>query len=146
MFSSRLLIDSVRLGIMDMMLTTWPSMCARSASTAPRVPSAVASTLQFPIENVVRSVGGGLIAWPWVRSHRAVSIGADPLRVELGVGKAEKVGAVEILCPGSCNRQSVRDLKLDHAYVVREGAAEAETIVLKSFRFPKADPHAHHHQ
>ncbi len=85
-----------------------------------------------------------------VRSlHRTVgsggSFGANPLRVELGLGKAEKIVAVEILWPGSGTRQSVRGLKLDQAYVVREGQADARTITLKSFRFPQADPHAHHH-
>jgi hypothetical protein len=85
-----------------------------------------------------------------VRSlHRTVgsggSFGASPLRVELGLGKAEKIVAVEILWPGSGTRQSVRGLKLDQAYVVREGVAEARAFTLKTFRFPTADPHAHHH-
>ena len=84
-----------------------------------------------------------------VRSHRTVSFsgrfGANPLRVELGLGRAEKIVAVEILWPGSGTRQVVPDLKLDQAYAVREGVAEAQFIVLKSFSFPKADPHAHHH-
>ena len=81
--------------------------------------------------------------------HRTVgsggSFGANPLRVELGLGKAEKIVAVEILWPGSGTRQSVRGLKLDQAYVIREGVPEARVIALKSFRFPQADPHAHHH-
>jgi hypothetical protein len=52
---------------------------------------------------------------------------------------------VEILWPGSATRQSLRDLKPDQMYVVREGVAEARPVVLKSFRFSKTDPHAHHH-
>ena len=85
-----------------------------------------------------------------VRSlHRTVgsggSFGANPLRVELGLGKAEKIVAVELLWPGSGTCQSVRGLKLDQAYVIREGVAEARAIVLKSCRFPTADPHARHH-
>ena len=85
------------------------------------------------------------MAWSVVRSHRTVSFGADPLRVELSLGKAERIVAVEILWPGSGTRQSVRDLKLDQAYVVREGAAEARPVALKSFRFTESDSHAHHH-
>lgn len=85
-----------------------------------------------------------------VRSlHRTVgpggSFGANPLRIELGLGKAEKIVLVEILWPGSGTRQTLRDLKLDQTYLIREGVAEPRLIVLKSFRFPKADPHAHHH-
>lgn len=85
-----------------------------------------------------------------VRSlHRTVgsggSFGANPLRVELGLGKAEKIVAVEILWPGSGTLQSVRNLKLDQMYLVREGVAEPQAIALKRFQFPKADPHAHHH-
>ena len=85
-----------------------------------------------------------------VRSfHRTVgsggSFGANPIRVELGLGKAERIVAVEILWPGSGTRQSVRGLKLDQAYVVREGAAEARPVALTSFRFTESDSHAHHH-
>ena len=89
------------------------------------------------------------MAWSVVRSHRTVSFGGsfgtNPLRVELGLGKAEKIVAVEILWPGSGTRQGVRGLKLDQAYAVREGVAGAQIIVLKGFSFPKADPHAQHH-
>jgi hypothetical protein len=85
-----------------------------------------------------------------VRSvHRTVgsggSFGANPLRVEVGLGKAEKIVGVEILWPGSGTRQTVRGLKPDQAYVIREGVAEVQPLALRSFRFPKADPHAHHH-
>jgi hypothetical protein len=81
--------------------------------------------------------------------HRTVgpggSFGANPLRVELGLGQAEKIVAVEILWPGSGMRQTVRGLKLDQMYIVREGVAEARPVALKSFRFPQVDPHARHH-
>ncbi len=73
------------------------------------------------------------------------SFGANPLRLELGLGKADRIRTVEILWPGSGTRQSLVDLKLDAAYLVREGDAGAKVISLQSFHFPAADPHAHHH-
>ena len=88
---------------------------------------------QGKVRSLYRTVGSG------------GSFGANPLRVEVGLGKADKIVAVEILWPGSGTRQSVRGLKPNQMYVVREGVAETRPIALKSFPFPKADPHAHHH-
>ena len=81
--------------------------------------------------------------------HRTIgsggSFGANPLRSELGLGKADRITAVEIIWPGSNTRQVVRNLELDTAYLIRESDAETKATPLKRFRFPTADPHAHHH-
>jgi hypothetical protein len=81
--------------------------------------------------------------------HRTVgsggSFGGNPLRLELGLGKAERIVAVEIKWPGSGTQQTVRDLALDRTYLIVEGNPKPGTIQLKTFRFPTADPHAHHH-
>ncbi len=80
--------------------------------------------------------------------HRTVSsggsFGANPLRLEIGLGKAGRVVGVEILWPGSGTRQTVRGLQFDRAYVIVEGEPKAKETPLKTFRFPAADPHAHH--
>jgi len=81
--------------------------------------------------------------------HRTIgpggSFGGNPLRLELGLGKADRIVAVEIKWPGSGTQQTMRDLALDRAYLVVEGEAKLSGIHLKTFRFPAADPHAHHH-
>lgn len=81
--------------------------------------------------------------------HRTVgtggSFGANPLRLELGLGQAERILVVEIRWPGSGTRQTVRGLELNRAYLVREGDAQAEPLALKTFRFRSADSHPHEH-
>jgi len=80
--------------------------------------------------------------------HRTVgsggSFGANPLRLEIGLGKASRIMAVQITWPGSGTRQTLRDLKLDTAYSIREGDSEAQVMTLKTFRFPDTDAHHHH--
>jgi hypothetical protein len=81
--------------------------------------------------------------------HRTVgsggSFGGNPLRLELGLGAAERIAKVEILWPGSGARQSFGNLSLDRAYRIVEGEVRAELIPLKSFRFRAVDHPAHHH-
>jgi len=73
------------------------------------------------------------------------SFGANPLRLEIGLGKATRIAGVEILWPGSGTRQTVRGLELDRFYVIREGDEKPRVVELKSFKFSAGDPHAHHH-
>ena len=85
-----------------------------------------------------------------VRSiHRTVgsggSFGANPLRLEIGLGQADRIVQVDILWPGSGTRQTVRELQPNQAYHIVEGEVAAVRIPLKSFRLPAADPHAGHH-
>jgi ASPIC/UnbV protein/VCBS repeat protein len=85
-----------------------------------------------------------------VRSvHRTVgsggSFGANPLRLEIGLGQASRIVAVEITWPGSGTHQVLKDLQLDHAYRVVEAEAKPQLMNLKTFRFATGDPHAHHH-
>ncbi len=57
--------------------------------------------------------------------HRVVgsgsSFGANPLRLEVGLGQAQSLDRVEIDWPGSGTRQVVEGLELDRAYRIREG-------------------------
>lgn len=75
------------------------------------------------------------------------SFGGNPLRLEIGLGRATAVKSVEIDWPGSRSRQSVGIPRIDSAYRIREGDAEAQGIPLVRMRFrtPDAQGHPHHH-
>lgn len=83
--------------------------------------------------------------------HRVVgsgsSFGANPLRQEIGLGDATRIERVEIAWPGSGTVQVLDDLKIDHAYAVREGEAARE-VTFTRFALPSAGTvtgHSHHH-
>jgi hypothetical protein len=64
--------------------------------------------------------------------HRTVgsggSFGASPLRREIGLGEAQRIESVEVFWPATGLTQTVRRLKLDHRYRIREGSEAAEPI------------------
>jgi hypothetical protein len=85
-----------------------------------------------------------------VRSlHRTVgsggSFGANPLRIELGLGQASRIVVVDITWPGSGTRQQLKNLEMDHGYRVIEGDPKPQPMILKTFKFATDNPHAHHH-
>ncbi|HXI52890.1 MAG TPA: CRTAC1 family protein [Candidatus Saccharimonadales bacterium] len=85
-----------------------------------------------------------------VRSlHRTVgsggSFGANPLRLEVGLGKATRIVMVEIIWPGSGTRQQLHNLEMDRGYRVVEGDPKPQPMTLKTFKFATDNPHAHHH-
>lgn len=65
------------------------------------------------------------------------SFGGNPLRQEIGLGKAEAVLEVEVRWPASGIVQKYRDLALDSRYRIREGDPTAKPFVLRSFSFKK---------
>jgi hypothetical protein len=83
--------------------------------------------------------------------HRTVgtggSFGSAPLRVELGLGDADRVLRVEILWPATGRRQVLTGLEPDRAYRVQEDATTAEPVVLRRFDLATAgrEPTGHHH-
>ena len=81
--------------------------------------------------------------------HRTVgtggSFGSAPFRVELGLADATEVVQAEIFWPATGQRQVVTGLEPDHAYRLREGAAAAEPVVLRSFDLSAAGAGHHHH-
>ena len=82
--------------------------------------------------------------------HRTVgpggSFGANPLRLEVGVGQAERILGAEILWPGSGTRQRVTGLERDRAYRVKEGEAAAQAWTPRKFSFSgKAGEHHSRH-
>ena len=82
--------------------------------------------------------------------HRTVnsggSFGANPLRREIGLGKATAIERVEIQWPASGTVQTVRGISMDRFYNIREGAPEATPFDPPRFKLPTADAsHAHRH-
>jgi hypothetical protein len=73
------------------------------------------------------------------------SFGASPLRQEFGLGRAKAIIRAEIFWPVTGITQVVSGLELDHGYQVREGAAAATPMVLRSFQLPVSSGSAHHH-
>jgi len=68
------------------------------------------------------------------------SFGSNPLRQEIGLGDATAIRAAEIFWPVTGTTESISDLKLDRAYIVREGTGKGTALELKSYRFTAAKP------
>jgi FG-GAP-like repeat/ASPIC and UnbV len=65
------------------------------------------------------------------------SFGGNPLRQEIGLGKAETILEVEVQWPASAIVQKYHDLALDSRYRIREGDPTAKPLVVRSFSFKK---------
>jgi hypothetical protein len=67
--------------------------------------------------------------------HRTVgsggSFGASPLRQEIGLGDALRIASVEVFWPATGQTQTVRGLKLDHRYRIREGSESATALAIR---------------
>jgi hypothetical protein len=81
--------------------------------------------------------------------HRVVntggSFGCNPLRLEIGLGRAAAIELVEILWPGSNKRQELRGLNLDSAYRIQEGSNLPEIMKLPVVPISASGAHSHHH-
>jgi hypothetical protein len=91
-------------------------------------------TLDTPAgsRDIYRTVGSGS------------SFGANPLRLEIGLGNADRIRQVEVFWPVTPQRQILRDLQMDRFYKIREGDAAAEPWDLRPFPYSHT-PAAHHH-
>ncbi len=58
----------------------------------------------------------------YLRVGTGASFGGNPLRVEMGLGRAERITAAEIVWAGSRTVQNLGELELDSAYQVVEGS------------------------
>ena len=69
--------------------------------------------------------------------HRVVSsgstFGGNPLRLDIGLGRAERVTSVTVHWPTTGRTQELTGLEVDSAYRVREGAAEVELLERTAF-------------
>lgn len=76
------------------------------------------------------------------------SFGANPLRQEIGLGRATAISGVEIVWPASKINQIVTGLQVNRAYEVREGESKAVEIPLRrsSLNTGNGSGHQHHHE
>jgi hypothetical protein len=73
------------------------------------------------------------------------SFGGNPLRQHIGVGKAQGIAEVEVTWPTSKLVQTFRDLPVDHAYHLREGAGALAPVEYKKFHLRHLPAPAHQH-
>ena len=66
----------------------------------------------------------------YLRVGTGATFGGNPLRVEAGLGRADRIVGVEITWAGSGTVQSFDDLALDRAYRIVEGSAEPSPLEL----------------
>jgi hypothetical protein len=64
------------------------------------------------------------------------SFGNNPLRLEIGLGKATAIESATVDWPATGTKQEVQGLSLDGFYRIREGDSQAERFSLPSFKFP----------
>jgi hypothetical protein len=68
------------------------------------------------------------------------SFGANPLRQEIGLGRATSIALVEITWPAGGSPQVLKGLALDRGYKIREGDAQAIPLTLKRFDLSPEQP------
>ena len=94
--------------------------------------AAIGARIKVVVQNdegeraIYRTVGSG------------ASFGANPMRQEIGVGRARIIKRVEIFWPVTGITQVVTGLTINHLYQIREGAAAPVLVEFKSFPWPTA--------
>lgn len=81
----------------------------------------------------VRIEAGGQTRYRWVGSGG--SFGANPLRLEVGLGDADHVDAVEIQWAGSGLRQRLTHLPVNQHVQIEEGVTAPQRVPLHTFAF-----------
>ncbi len=74
----------------------------------------------------------------WVGSGS--SFGANPLRQEIGVGKASRLGLLEVYWPTSRQTQQFRDVDVDQYIEITEGKTDFRERPWKTLTLPTASP------
>jgi hypothetical protein len=92
------------------------------------------SAIGAAIKVTIRTAAGRRKIWRTVSSGG--SLGAGPLRLEIGLGDASSVEAVEIFWPASRSKQVLRSFEMDRFYNVREGEVSAKPMKLSKFSWP----------
>ena len=81
--------------------------------------------------------------------HRTVancsSFGANPLRLEIGLGHATHIKRVEVFWPVTGRTQTLTGFNLDRFYRIREGDPSPTLWPLKTFAYSKIPPTPHAH-
>jgi hypothetical protein len=86
------------------------------------------------IKLTVATVSGDRTLYKTVNSGG--SFGANPLRQEIGLGKATVIKSAEIFWPTTGLTQAVTGLQVDRYYHVREGDESAQQLAYRSFKLP----------
>ncbi len=63
------------------------------------------------------------------------SFGGNPLRQHIGMGKADSIEEIKIFWPVSKTEQVFRNVAIDRAFHVKEGASTLEPVSYKRFVF-----------
>lgn len=76
------------------------------------------------------------------------SFGANPLRIEQGLGANVRIDRIEIDWPGENKPQIFTAIAIDHHYVITQDEPTAERLELNSIQFKNPNPgnHEHDHQ
>jgi tetratricopeptide (TPR) repeat protein len=91
------------------------------------------SAIGARIKMVFNDNGESREVYKWVNSGG--SFGCNPLRQEIGLGKAERIDLLEVYWPTSDTTQSFRDLEVDQLVEVTEGKPTYEKIPLQAIKF-----------
>ena len=102
--------------------------------------SAIGSRIQVDIveEGKPRSI------YKWVNSGG--SFGANPLRQQIGLGKAKRIETMTIYWPKTDTTQIFENLDVDQFIEIREGDATIHQLDLPKIRFQADHDHSHQHQ
>lgn len=93
---------------------------------------------------VVAEVSGKEVSYfDWVQS--GASFGANSLRLEVGLGKADRIVEVNIYWPGSNRHVKLTDVPMDEHIAVTEGQSGWKLLDLPVFEFPEGEGMHHHH-
>lgn len=78
--------------------------------------------------------------------NSGASFGSNPLRQELGLGDATAVTSVDITWPGSGTHQVFKGIERDHAYQLKEGAADSVAIRIAPILIDPKQKRSHVHR
>jgi tetratricopeptide (TPR) repeat protein len=95
------------------------------------------------VEVVVEENGQQKSYFDWVQS--GASFGANSLRLEIGLGKAERIKHINIYWPGSNTSIRLNHVPMDKHIAVTEGEVTWKVLNLPVFDFPEGQGEHHHH-
>jgi hypothetical protein len=79
------------------------------------------------------------------RVNSGGSFGCNPLRQQIGVGKAEKIARLEIFWPKTAETQVFHDLAVDQLIQITEGSSGYEKLPFKAVKFSQSQSSGSHH-
>ena len=73
------------------------------------------------------------------------SFGANPFRLEIGLGDSESVSEIRVFWPASGKTQTFENLQADKAYHISEDSSDIREVPLKSFALKESGTHQPRH-